>query len=91
VNRRYYERLWRVYDDQYPQGRWRSRNLAYKADLSTTASWYVHFNRKAGREAAQVPSNWWEGWESNPAISSGIVGVTAGVNNGQQEAPVVSC
>jgi hypothetical protein len=61
------------------------------ADLSITANWDVHFSRKAGREAAQVASKLLEGWESIPVISSGIVGVTVGVNNGQQEAPVVSC
>ena len=61
------------------------------ADLSTTANWYVHFSRKAGREVAQVASKLSEGWESNPVDSSGIVGVTVGVNNSQQEAPVVGC
>jgi hypothetical protein len=28
VNRQYYEGLWRVYDDEHPHGRWKSRNLA---------------------------------------------------------------
>jgi hypothetical protein len=57
------------------------------ADVSTTANWYVHFSRKAGREAAQVASKLLDGWDSNPAVSSRIVGV----NIGQQEEPVVSC
>ena len=61
------------------------------ADVSTTANWYVHFSLKAGREAAQVASKLLDGWDCNPAVSPGIVGVTVGVNIGQQEEPVVSC
>ncbi len=60
------------------------------ADMKTTANWYVHFNRKAGQEAAQVASKQLDGWGSAPAVSPTIVGVTVGVTNGQQEAPVVS-
>jgi len=34
VARHYYEGLWRVYDDRHPQGRWQSRNLGYKDEIS---------------------------------------------------------
>jgi hypothetical protein len=34
VKRHYYEGLWRVYDDQHPQGHWKSRNLGYKDEIS---------------------------------------------------------
>ena len=34
VNRHYYEGLWRVYDDQHPQGRCKSRILGYEDEIS---------------------------------------------------------
>ena len=60
------------------------------ADVRTTANWYVHFNGKAGLEAAQVASNLVDGWDSVPAVSPGIVGVTVGVNSRRQDEPVVN-
>jgi len=60
------------------------------ADVSTTANWYVHFSRKAGKEAAQVASKLLDGWDNLPAVSPGTVGVTVGVNSRRQEEPVVN-
>ncbi len=60
------------------------------ADTRTTANWYVHFNGKAGREAAQVASNLVDGWDSVPAVSPEIVGVTVGVSDGREEDFMVS-
>jgi hypothetical protein len=34
VKRHYYEGLWKVYDDRHPHGRWQSRNLDYKDEIS---------------------------------------------------------
>ena len=61
------------------------------ADSRTTANWYIHFSRKAGQEAAQVASKLLDGWDSLPAVSPGIVGVTVGVNTGQTVEHMVSC
>jgi hypothetical protein len=48
------------------------------ADARTTANWYIHFSDKAARGAAQVASKLVDGWDSNPAVSPGIVGVNGG-------------
>jgi hypothetical protein len=61
------------------------------ADARTTANWYVHFSRKAGQEAIQIADKLSDGWDSLPAVSPGIVGVTVGVNPGQAAGSVVSC
>jgi hypothetical protein len=60
------------------------------ADVSTTANWYVHFSRKAGKEAAQVASKLLDAWDNLPAGSPGTVGVTVGVNSRRLKEPVVS-
>ena len=60
------------------------------ADARTTANWYIHFSSKAAREAGIVASKLVDGWESNPAVSPGIVGVPVGVNGGQEGRTMVS-
>jgi hypothetical protein len=58
------------------------------AGARSTADWYIHFNDKAAREAAEVAPKLVEGWDSNPAVSLGTVGVNAGQ---ARESMVSSC